>query len=439
LILFGSDIDAAGPLDDVVFFAFQQYLRRFSRIKLDSRYFDENKISADAPLNDVAEEHGVFTWKYFEKHDRTHERIINELSAEYGVKQLMEKGGRPEDYLPGVCYHYPWVPFSMTVNHGPDSEDKGEESKYEIYDGRSGYLLAEGIFEEKDGAYAAEMIVPDSDNAVVFVDGGVMQLSPVIRPQKLEVVGINKIFILLPESDQALKRKGETDQQFDVRKKRYEFNFKCIEGIADAINKLNQRSRHLVEVKPSKISALKDSLECSYVDDFVVMWGDHSGSEYVNNGVTGIFADGDKTDWIYVHEYNEKEKTGCLRRGNPEKRYSDERHIVIKITLNGIKQLINYGCYGNLDHNQKRFKVALGENNIYLGKYDEQVTDRVVTLDMIIDLLKMVKDYVKESKDRLKNECQPILEQMYDWENGDYIGNNAILRTKINEIKRLVE
>jgi hypothetical protein len=65
-------------------------------------------------------------------------------------------------------------------------------------------------------------------------------------------VAINKIFILLPELGQALKRENETNQDFNVRKERYGFNFECVKGLAEAINK--SRSG-LIEVTSSRMPA----------------------------------------------------------------------------------------------------------------------------------------------------------------------------------------
>ncbi|MDR2585056.1 MAG: hypothetical protein LBC84_02385 [Prevotellaceae bacterium] len=58
---------------------------------------------------------------------------------------------------------------------------------YKIYDRKSLNLLAEGTLKEKNGEYVIECLVPDSRNAIVFVDGKAMQMCPV-RPQKREVV-----------------------------------------------------------------------------------------------------------------------------------------------------------------------------------------------------------------------------------------------------------
>jgi hypothetical protein len=109
LILMGSDIDETGPFDDAVYFEFlRRCLSRYSRVNVNS-YLDEDKIGEAAPLEHVADEHGVFSRKYFEEHDRGHESIVEALNPQYGNDLLIEKGADPVKLLPGICYRYPWV------------------------------------------------------------------------------------------------------------------------------------------------------------------------------------------------------------------------------------------------------------------------------------------------------------------------------------------
>jgi hypothetical protein len=117
LIYFGNDnIKETGPFDNDVYFAFLQYLRRYSRVDYNA-YFPEDALDIAVPTEHFAGEHGVFTWKYFEEdgHERDHESVIEALSPALGDRLLAEKGVNPRDYLPGVCYRYPWVPFDADV------------------------------------------------------------------------------------------------------------------------------------------------------------------------------------------------------------------------------------------------------------------------------------------------------------------------------------
>jgi hypothetical protein len=254
---------------------------------------------------------------------------------------------------------------------------------------------------------------------------------------------MDKIFILLAGRDQALKHERETEQQFNLRKDRYDFNFECVKNIADVINTLNPKSS-LVEVKKSKMPMLKTCLEYGGVDNFVVMWGDHGGGSPDRNGivsgVTGLFADGDNKDWIYVHAYDEANETGFLRSGNPEMRYTNESVIDIKIKLQGVKKLINYGCHGNLEHNRKRFRAALGKDNYYLGKYEGKGTDKEITLDIIIDLFTIVKGHVV-NLEGLKEEFLRILKEMENRREGGayYIGGDDASKVLLDKIKKFRE
>lgn len=221
-----------------------------------------------------------------------------------------------------------------------------------------------------------------------------------------DVVKTNKtsIHILLAKSDQV-----KTDTI-----KRNDFNFQCVQDITNAINSLNSNSKNLIKITPSYIDNLENSLTPKlgeFSDIELIMWGDHGGSPN-EAGVTGVFASGNANDWIYVHynttrgHYLTKERIN-VNNGNP---------IAINLKL-GIK-LINYGCYGNVSHNRDRFnnvfKDFSGEEN-YLGKYSEQSKDRVITLDMISDLLAIGKTYAKKlniEPEKLKEAFQKTLEEM---------------------------
>jgi hypothetical protein len=107
--------DNTDPFDDIVYHAFLQYHWQYGRIKLDAVYEESDDLKK--PLEEVAGKYGVFTWKYLHDNhngDVNHERLMEELTPEYGDELLMEKGANPQMYKPGVSYHYVWVPFCPT-------------------------------------------------------------------------------------------------------------------------------------------------------------------------------------------------------------------------------------------------------------------------------------------------------------------------------------
>jgi hypothetical protein len=193
LRLMGYDnvVDEIGPLDDFVFMAFLRYLRRSGRVNIDN--VDNDKGDADKPSNLVAERYGLFTWKYFEGRDISHNQIIEELSAKYGDKLLAAKGGDPQAHKSGVSYRYPWVPFSLTLNDGCGHDDEefaemldkrseGEampvvKSTYETYDTARDALVGEG--EVNDGKI--EALLPDVEDVAVYVDGKYISFNPLPR------------------------------------------------------------------------------------------------------------------------------------------------------------------------------------------------------------------------------------------------------------------
>ena len=244
-------------------------------------------------------------------------------------------------------------------------------------------------------------IVKTNEKPIIYSDDGQRCISIA------EVVKANKtsIHILLAKSDQV-----KTDTI-----KRNDFNFECVESIANAINELNQNSKGLIKVTASYIDNLRYSLIPSLsIDEFsdieLIMWGDHGAQG--TQGVTGVCASGNANDWIYVHYHSTKGY--YLTRGRPNRNIENPEAIGLK---RGIK-LINYGCWGNTSDNQRRFsdvfKDFSGEEN-YLGKYNEQGKDRVITLDMISDLLTIGKTYAKKlniDPIKLKEAFQKTLEEM---------------------------
>jgi hypothetical protein len=139
LILLGySDVEESGPFDEHVYHALLRHLRRYRPV-----------ISENAD-NDPLQ------------------------------KRCAEKGDDPKRYKPGVCYHYPWVPFSVEVTlscgHGENEDHPDKEALYEIFDRKTGELLSEGNF--NCPSEKIEALLPDAEDVALFVDGAEMDVRP---------------------------------------------------------------------------------------------------------------------------------------------------------------------------------------------------------------------------------------------------------------------
>ena len=131
LLGLGRDIADDGKFDDNLYAAFMNYLRRFSRVNLESVLEYESEEDANAPPDSVANKYDLSSWKYFydKKHSgdlENHKNIVERLSPKLGDELLKEKNVNPESYLPGMCYHYPWVPYSITIKFEEESDEKGK-------------------------------------------------------------------------------------------------------------------------------------------------------------------------------------------------------------------------------------------------------------------------------------------------------------------------
>jgi hypothetical protein len=212
------------------------------------------------------------------------------------------------------------------------------------------------------------------------------------------VMKVDKIRIFLSKSDQ--------NDFF----KQLNFGFNCVEKIAAEINKLSPNSKILITVEDSCLNTLERSLSSHDIN--LIMWGDHAGSSpNVVGGITGVFVN--INDWIYV-DYDQN-KGNYLRRGNPDlKDHEKPKEINIRAYEPFIK-LINYGCYGNADINRERFKKAFWGDNSYQGKYTGRSNDREVILDVISDLLAIVKSNIKKFEidpKQLESAFKPTLKEM---------------------------
>jgi hypothetical protein len=170
-----------------------QYIRRFGRA--DWNFVNEDKADAERPLDDVAERYGLATWKSFYGDECgdgeggvDHKKVMKKINSTYGDELLKEKGGVPHDYRSSICYRYPWVPFSLTINRSDEEKadakdtDKDKEVRYEIYDGERYTLVAEGkVADDK-----IEGLFPDIEDPVIFIDGVRIWLNPVVPEEPFE-------------------------------------------------------------------------------------------------------------------------------------------------------------------------------------------------------------------------------------------------------------
>jgi hypothetical protein len=127
-----NDIGESGPLDDGVYHALLKHLRRYRPARPEG----------------------------------TGDKLFEERCA--------EKGADPKNYKPGVSYRYPWVPFSVEVKPGGDYQNKS--AAYEIFDRKTGELLAGGNF--SCPSERIEVLLPDSEDVALFVDEIEMDVRP---------------------------------------------------------------------------------------------------------------------------------------------------------------------------------------------------------------------------------------------------------------------
>jgi hypothetical protein len=172
LILLGYDVEETGSFDEPLYLEFLKYLGQFGRVELERVYEEEE--DAEKPLEDIADKYGLATWKCFYGEECgngdgsvDHEKVMKRLNSNYGDNLIMEKGGIPYNYRSSVCYHYPWVPFSFTVEVGGSYQEK-EDATYEIYDREHMTLLGEGSFSKP---YKIECLLPDSTDILIVADG----------------------------------------------------------------------------------------------------------------------------------------------------------------------------------------------------------------------------------------------------------------------------
>ncbi|MDR0331334.1 MAG: hypothetical protein LBH93_06460 [Chitinispirillales bacterium] len=211
------------------------------------------------------------------------------------------------------------------------------------------------------------------------------------------VVKKYKIVIFLPSSKQVNDLSGQLD-----------FNFKCVQKIADAINDLEPKPER-IRVKQSNVDDLEAALTVGFgelSDINLVMWGDHSA----DRDSAGLCARGEPDKWIYVCKTDRGRYLAKGPKPNPFVDASPGNTIKLKDDI----KLINYGCNGNTDSNKKLFEDAFKDvfadkqQKRYEGKYDTESTDKVVTLDIIYELLTIWRDYAQKLKNVFKQTLSDI-------------------------------
>jgi len=178
LRLLGYNVEDSGPFDQGLFTVFLLYLNRFSRVDINRVPQDDS--DAEKPMERVANKYGAATWKYFYEQEGgdgegnlDHDRIIKKFDNAYGDELIKEKDGDPRNYISSICYHYPWVPFRLTVNVG-DGYEVTESATYEIRKRDNNVRLCGGSFREP---YVIECLLPDTE-VTVTVDNSPVLLCP---------------------------------------------------------------------------------------------------------------------------------------------------------------------------------------------------------------------------------------------------------------------
>ena len=122
LWILGYAVSETGPFDNTLYGPFLKYLNRFSPVDSDN--------------------------------------------CAYGDSLVVEKGGDPDMYRPGVPYRYPWVPFRLTLERYEGPRDGSV--RYEIFDRSENnrVLLAESAL---GGSSKIELLLPDAEDVAVFV------------------------------------------------------------------------------------------------------------------------------------------------------------------------------------------------------------------------------------------------------------------------------
>jgi hypothetical protein len=82
------------------------------------------------------------------------------IEGSSGCRLLKEKGVNPEDYLGGLRYKYPFVPFSLTRSRddGNPENDFEEEREFRIWNTKTGKALATQMVKKADEVY---VLIPD--------------------------------------------------------------------------------------------------------------------------------------------------------------------------------------------------------------------------------------------------------------------------------------
>ncbi len=151
--LLGYDLKETGPYDDEVYRAHLQYLSAVSR-RVPSALHELEDVDGEKKytvkdgenLGAIALKFGLCTWKYL--YTLNKEKIgdnpallksgtkltIPVWDSTGGDEKIEEKGGKAFKYTGGMRYRYPWMPFSITVFLGDDSDFSALED-LEVFSG----------------------------------------------------------------------------------------------------------------------------------------------------------------------------------------------------------------------------------------------------------------------------------------------------------------
>lgn len=137
LRLMGSEVDESSFYDDKTYNAHLEYIRQVT-----SKAFERDKthcVEEKETLGSIAAKYGLPTWKYLYQLNRDTigdnpdllktgtELKIPQWDSTGGDEKIAAKGAKPSDYMGGIKYRYPWVPFSFSL--GITSMEKTTETE----------------------------------------------------------------------------------------------------------------------------------------------------------------------------------------------------------------------------------------------------------------------------------------------------------------------
>jgi len=150
-------------------------------------------------LGSIARKFGMPSWKYLyqinkdiigDNPDLLKEGMvikIPEWDSTSGDELLREKGVNPSNYTGGLCYKYPWVPFSYT-HHGEDGkpvEKFDPPRNLQITNRKTGKVIIEKTISTKDDL---KFLIPNLPDINIGIEGIPLQINDVkhIHPNDLK-------------------------------------------------------------------------------------------------------------------------------------------------------------------------------------------------------------------------------------------------------------